>query len=164
NTDRHEPIIADVTGRMKDEALGRKLIVKLFDQRLEYCPLEPQPELGDAALEKLFVTQRCPIGRFHLAHGITGEETVTPSNERGARLPTSRAGIDTEQTTSLPRRCLDCNNGRQLRFAANEFVFRICFRRESPDYARGTFISTKNDLNIVTLAVWIQVFEQVTRG
>ena len=33
-----------------------------------------------AALEKLFVTQRCPIGRgFHFAHGITEKGPVTPS-------------------------------------------------------------------------------------
>jgi hypothetical protein len=50
---------------MKDESLGRKLIIKLFDQRLERRPLEPQTELGDAALEKLLIVQRCPINRFH---------------------------------------------------------------------------------------------------
>src|SRR6267154_1801702 len=65
NTDRHEPFIADVTARMKDEPLGRKLIIKLFDQRLECRPLEPQTELGDAALEKLLIVQRRPINRFH---------------------------------------------------------------------------------------------------
>ena len=65
NTDRHEPFIADVTGRMKDEPLGRKLIVKLFDQRLECRPLEPQTELGDAAFEKLLIVQRRPINCFH---------------------------------------------------------------------------------------------------
>ena len=53
DADRHEPFVADVAGWMKNQALCRKLIVKLFDQRLERRPLEPQPELGDAAFEKL---------------------------------------------------------------------------------------------------------------
>src|SRR4029078_4604705 len=61
----HEPFIADMTGRMKDKALGRKLIIELFDQRFDGCPLEPQSELRDAALEKLLIVQRWPINRFH---------------------------------------------------------------------------------------------------
>ena len=57
NTDRHEPFIADVTRRMKHQSLRRKLVVKLLDERLERRALEPQPELGDAAFEKLLVAQ-----------------------------------------------------------------------------------------------------------
>ena len=45
DTDRHEPFIADVSWRMKRESLGRKLIVKLPDERFERRALEPQTEL-----------------------------------------------------------------------------------------------------------------------
>ena len=40
---------------MKHEPLRRKLIVKLFDERFELRALESQPQLGDAALEKILV-------------------------------------------------------------------------------------------------------------
>jgi hypothetical protein len=39
-------------------------------------PSEPQAELGDATFEKLLVAQRCPIGRFHFAHGISPSMTA----------------------------------------------------------------------------------------
>ena len=57
DTDRHEPFIADVTGRMKGESLGRKLVVELPDQRFQRRALEPQTERGDAAFEKFLVAQ-----------------------------------------------------------------------------------------------------------
>ena len=55
NTNRHKPFIANVTRRMKYQSLRRKLVVKLFDQRLERRPLQPQPKLGDATFQKLLV-------------------------------------------------------------------------------------------------------------
>ncbi len=55
--DRHEPFIADMTWRMKDQPVRRKLVVKLPDERFDRRALEPQPELGDAALEKFLVAQ-----------------------------------------------------------------------------------------------------------
>ncbi len=53
DADGHEPFIANMTGRMKREALGRKLVVKLPDERLQRRALKPQTELGDAALEEI---------------------------------------------------------------------------------------------------------------
>src|SRR5437588_267544 len=57
DTDRHEPFVADVASRMKHESVRRKLVVELFDARLERRALEPQAELGDAAFEKFLVAQ-----------------------------------------------------------------------------------------------------------
>ena len=57
DADRHKPFIADVTGRMKGQPLGRKLVVKLPDERFERRALEPQAELGDPALEQFLVAQ-----------------------------------------------------------------------------------------------------------
>ena len=57
DADRHEPFIADVTGRKERQALGRKLLVKLPDERLDRRVLQQQPELGNAALEKFLVAQ-----------------------------------------------------------------------------------------------------------
>src|SRR5437763_15013702 len=65
NANWYEPYIVEVTARMKEDPHVRKLIIKLFDQRLECRPLEPQTELGDAALEKLLIVQRRRINRFH---------------------------------------------------------------------------------------------------
>src|SRR5207249_6431374 len=70
NAHRHEPFIADVTWRMKELTFRRELVIKLLDQRHERCPLKLQPKCGNAVLEKPFVTQRCPIGRLHLAQSI----------------------------------------------------------------------------------------------
>src|SRR5207244_9696574 len=50
-------------------------------ERFECRALEPQAKIGDAAFEKFLVTQRCPIGSLHLAHGITAGNAVTPSRE-----------------------------------------------------------------------------------
>src|SRR6266550_6689849 len=145
NTDRHEPFIADVTGGMKDEALGRKLIIKLFDQRLECRPLEPQTELGDAALEKLFVTQRCPIGRFHLAHGITGKETVTPSNEkrRDYLLPKLVQILNKRHCCSV-----DALNLRIRRFDNKIFVRRMCPTAMTKTEMSGGFVQRSAGENI----------------
>src|SRR6266536_5538651 len=52
NTDGHEPFIADVGWRMKREPVGRKLLVKLSDERFQCCSLEAQAEHRDPALEK----------------------------------------------------------------------------------------------------------------
>ncbi len=57
NADRHEPFIADVTRRTKDQSVRVELVVKLPDERLERGALELQTELGDAALEKFLVAQ-----------------------------------------------------------------------------------------------------------
>src|SRR5205085_11113328 len=57
DTDRNEPFVADVTWRMEGQAFAGKLVVKLFDERLEPGPFELQSELGNAALEQLLVRQ-----------------------------------------------------------------------------------------------------------
>src|SRR5262249_20042830 len=44
DTDWNEPFVADVTPRMKRQALCRKLAVKLLDQRFECYVLKPQTE------------------------------------------------------------------------------------------------------------------------
>jgi hypothetical protein len=56
---------------MKDKPMRRKLIIELLDERFECRALEPQAELGDAAFEEIWVAQRCPIGSFHFAKGIS---------------------------------------------------------------------------------------------
>jgi hypothetical protein len=38
-------------------------------------------------LEKILVAERCPISRFHLAHGITGRGGVTPSQVLRLAVP-----------------------------------------------------------------------------
>jgi hypothetical protein len=63
--DRHEPLIADMGWRMKRESLGRKLRVKLLNQRLERRRLKRQPELGNPTLKQLLVSQCRPVGNFH---------------------------------------------------------------------------------------------------
>ena len=55
--DGHEPFIADVAWWMKHQSLGRQLIVKLLDQRLERRPLNPQAERGNSTLEELLVRE-----------------------------------------------------------------------------------------------------------
>src|SRR5436305_683292 len=45
NSHRHEPLVANVARRMKREALLRKLVVKLLDERLEFAALKLQREL-----------------------------------------------------------------------------------------------------------------------
>src|SRR5438477_8555018 len=57
DADWNEPLIANVTWRMKHQAVRRKLVVKLLDKRFECRALESQAELGDAAFEKILVAQ-----------------------------------------------------------------------------------------------------------
>ena len=57
DADRHEPFVADMTGRMKDKSVRRKLVVKLPDERFDPRAVEPQTELGDAAFEKFLVAE-----------------------------------------------------------------------------------------------------------
>src|SRR5436305_7328468 len=57
DADRHEPLIADVTWRMKPKSLFRKLVVELLDQWFERRAVQSQAELGDAAFEKFLVAQ-----------------------------------------------------------------------------------------------------------
>ena len=52
DADGHEPLIADVTWRMKDKPVRRKLVVELPDERVECRAVEPQAELGDAPFEQ----------------------------------------------------------------------------------------------------------------
>src|SRR4029453_15485423 len=84
NTDWDEPFIANMTWRMKHQALCRKLIVQLSDQRFERFSLKAQTKCGDPAFEKFLVAQGRPIGSFHLAHGITGKNAVTPAHRAAA--------------------------------------------------------------------------------
>jgi hypothetical protein len=49
DADRHEPFIAEVTRRMKGEALLCELVVELLHQRLELRAVELEAELGDFA-------------------------------------------------------------------------------------------------------------------
>ena len=58
DADRHEPFIADVTGRTTAPARVRcKLVVKLPDERFQRGAFEPQAEFGDAAFEKFLIAQ-----------------------------------------------------------------------------------------------------------
>ena len=57
DADRHEPFIADVTGRMESQSFRRQLVVELLDERFERRALKPQPEFGNAALEKLLIVE-----------------------------------------------------------------------------------------------------------
>src|SRR5436309_13010283 len=51
DTDRYEPFIANVTWRMKHQALYRKLVVKLPNKWFECRALKLQGERGNAAFE-----------------------------------------------------------------------------------------------------------------
>src|SRR6266480_914871 len=57
DADGHEPLIADVTWRMKHKSVRRKLVVELSDERFESRAIEPQAELGDAPFEKFRVAE-----------------------------------------------------------------------------------------------------------
>jgi len=46
-----------VTWRMKQQLVGRKLVVELPDKRFECRALQPQAKLGDAAFEKILVAE-----------------------------------------------------------------------------------------------------------
>src|SRR6476660_9680317 len=88
NTDRDEPCIAHVAGRMKRQAFCRKLIVELPYEWFERSALKPQAERGDPVFKKFLVAQGCPIGSFHLAQATTEKSAVTLSPWR----PPARGG------------------------------------------------------------------------
>src|SRR4051812_30612269 len=65
DTDRDEPLVADVARRHERQTLGGKLIVKLLDQRLELRAFELQSKRGNSPFEQLFLGQRGPFRRIH---------------------------------------------------------------------------------------------------
>src|SRR4051794_13050687 len=98
SSDRDEPFIPNVAWWMKRQAFCRKIIVELSDQRFERCPFKIQAEGGNAALEKFRITQRRPVGSFHLAHAITQKTGVTPLREVQRRM----AAFDRRHNVYLP--------------------------------------------------------------
>ena len=65
DADGHEPLVAHVAGRVKDEALGGEFVVQLLDEGLERGVREGQAELGDLLVEQRLVAQIDPRGGFH---------------------------------------------------------------------------------------------------
>src|SRR5439155_22895672 len=57
DADWNEPLIANVTWRMKHESVRRKLVVELTDERFNRRAVQSQAELGDAAFEKILVAR-----------------------------------------------------------------------------------------------------------
>ena len=57
DTDRYEPLVADVTWRMEHKPLCRELVVELLNERLKGRVLQAQPERRDPALKKFLVAQ-----------------------------------------------------------------------------------------------------------
>ena len=65
DADRDEPFVADMTGRVKHQALMRQLGVELLNERVQGRALQLQAELRDSFLQQLVVAQVEPIGGFH---------------------------------------------------------------------------------------------------
>ncbi len=65
--DGHKPFVAHVTRRMKGQALARKFVVELFDQRLERCSFEPQAQVSKSeaqgvARHSVTPNRKAPLG------------------------------------------------------------------------------------------------------
>ena len=65
DADGHKPFVADVTRRMEGQALLRKLLIELLDERLKLGALQFQPEPGDFLFQQFLVAEIDPIGRVH---------------------------------------------------------------------------------------------------